>query len=361
MDAGARLGILIIDDDMGDRKSLRRALAKSGLECAVHEAEGVSEALSAIGENQVDCIFLDYDMPLLDGLEGIENLKAKAPEARIIMVTGQGDELLATRAMKSGADEYIPKRFVSVETVRKAVTHVMEIAHLERQIREQQEALSSFSRMLAHDLKAPVRHVRIVGEGLVQALEEKDVERAQQLFGMMGKMVDRIGLLVSTLDEYNKSLSPNVSFGETDLSAACDAALENLRIELDQAGAEVKRADLPLAWGNEALLIQLFQNLVGNAIKFCRGETPQVSIHATEENGVFTVSVKDNGIGIDPKHASLIFEPFKRLNPIGEFVGTGLGLATCKKIVDRHGGEIWVESTLGKGATFCFTLKTPSQ
>lgn len=359
MDATPGLGILIIDDDLGDRKSLRRALGKCGLDCIVFEAEGIPEALDLLEENSVDCIFVDYNMPLLDGLEGIEQLKKRGPDIPVVMVTGQGDELLATRAIKSGAEDYIPKRLVAPATVRRIIEYVMEIAGLQRKLREQQEALSSFSRMLAHDLKAPVRHVRIVGETLEDALEKRNFDRALELHHMMGKMVDRIGLLVSTLDEYNKSLSPNVTFEPLALQKALDGALQNVQLEIEQAHACVKNETLPSVWGNEALLTQLFQNLISNAVKFCREGNPEVHIRAVEENGGYRISVKDNGIGIDAKHAHVVFEPFKRLNPVGEFVGTGLGLATCRKIVDRHGGKIWMESAPGDGATFHFTLKRP--
>lgn len=359
MDATPGLGILIIDDDLGDRKSLRRALGKCGLDCIVFEAEGIPEALDLLEENSVDCIFVDYNMPLFDGLEGIEQLKKRGPDIPVVMVTGQGDELLATRAIKSGAEDYIPKRLVAPATVRRIIEYVIEIAALERKLRAQQDALSSFSRMLAHDLKAPVRHVRIVGETLEQALESKDFDRALELHRMMGKMVDRIGLLVSTLDEYNRSLSPNVTFEALELQDVLDGALENIHIEIEQAQACVNSQALPSVLGNEALLTQLFQNLIGNAVKFCRKGHPEVHIRATEENHGYRISVSDNGIGIDPKYADVVFEPFKRLNPVGEFVGTGLGLATCRKIVDRHGGHIWLESTPGQGATFHFTLKRP--
>ncbi len=360
MDTAVELNILVIDDDLGDRKNLRRAIKRSALKASTFEADGIHAALAVLQNERIDCIFIDYNMPLFDGLEGIVHLKKHAPNIPLVMVTGQGDELLATKAIQRGASDYIPKRLVGPDTVEKVTVHVMEIAALERRIREQQDAVANFSRMLAHDLKAPVRHIRIVGETMAQAIAAAEIDRVGELFVMMQKMVDRIGLLVTTLDEYNRSLSPNVVFDTIKLQPVLEGALENLQLEIDAAGARITHDTLPDVHGNEALLTQLFQNLIGNAVKFCKREAPHVHITAREGDAAVQVSVTDNGIGIAENALNTVFEPFRRLNPVGEFAGTGLGLATCRKILDRHGGDIWCESAPGEGSTFHFTLKRPA-
>ncbi len=360
MNAADTLNILIIDDDTGDRKNISRSLKRSGLHCEIFEAEGIPTALQALSQVAFDCIFIDYNMPLFNGLEGIAHLKKFAPHVPIVMVTGQGDELLAKRAIKRGAADYLPKRLVSSDTVETAVNHVLEVAALECKLQEQRAALATFSRMLSHDLKAPVRHIRIVGETMGRAIEAADLARAGELYPALQKMVGRISALVNTLDEYNKSLTPNVAFDAVDLKPVVDGAIENLQLEIEAAGASITCDELPVVVGNEAMLIQLFQNLIGNAVKFSRQGTPNVHIGATEGEGVYEVFVRDNGIGIEQKFLDAIFQPFKRLNPIGEFDGTGLGLATCYKVIERHGGKIWCESTPGEGSTFHFTLGRPA-
>ncbi len=359
MNARGTLNILIIDDDMGDRKSISRSLKRSSLHCEIFEAEGIPTALSVLAQTAVDCIFIDYNMPLFNGLEGIAHLKESAPHVPIVMVTGQGDELLATRAIKRGAADYLPKRLVSSNTVETAVNHVLEVAALERKLHEQQVALATFSRMLAHDLKAPVRHIRIVGETMAQAIEAADVARAGELSPVLQKMVDRICVLLNTLEEYNKSLTPNVAFDAIELKSVVDGAIENLKLEVAAAGAAITCDELPVVVGNEALLIQLFQNLIGNAVKFSRQGMPNIHIGTIEGEGAHEIVVRDNGIGIEQKFLDVVFEPFRRLNPVGEFDGSGLGLATCHKIVERHGGQIWCESVPGEGSTFRFTLSRP--
>jgi light-regulated signal transduction histidine kinase (bacteriophytochrome) len=142
------------------------------------------------------------------------------------------------------------------------------------------------------------------------------------------------------------------------------AAMANLRICVEESGAQVEAGGLPVVKGDPRQLTQLFQNLIGNAAKFRKpGEAPRVEVQAEREGDFWRVSVRDNGIGLDPRFSERVFTIFQRLHTREEYEGTGLGLAICKKIVERHGGRIWVESREGEGATFFFTLpaadKTP--
>ena len=131
---------------------------------------------------------------------------------------------------------------------------------------------------------------------------------------------------------------------------------QNLKSKIDATGAEVKVHELPLVWVDESLIIQLFQNLVANAIKFSGNKAPVIEIFSEKRENDWVIRVQDNGIGIDPQYADQIFIIFKRLHRENEYLGTGLGLAICKKIMGRHGGDIWVDSIPGKGSTFSFSL-----
>lgn len=151
-------------------------------------------------------------------------------------------------------------------------------------------------------------------------------------------------------------------FERVDLDKVLATALANLRIAIEEIGAKIDSRELPVVMGDARQLTQLFQNLVGNALKFRKpGQAPRIEIWAERDGGCWRVSVRDDGIGLDPQFSERVFAIFQRLHAREEYEGTGLGLAICKKIVERHGGRIWVESKQGEGAAFSFTLPAADQ
>jgi light-regulated signal transduction histidine kinase (bacteriophytochrome) len=142
----------------------------------------------------------------------------------------------------------------------------------------------------------------------------------------------------------------------TDAAAAADDAIADLKMAIARERAEVTRDDLPEVTADRPQLTQLFQNLIGNAIKFHSDARPRVHISAEREQDAWRFAVEDNGIGIDPQYADRIFTIFQRLHGSDKYKGTGIGLAVCKRIVERHGGRIWFESQPGEGTTFYFTI-----
>ena len=142
----------------------------------------------------------------------------------------------------------------------------------------------------------------------------------------------------------------------TSSDAALDHALSNMQAAIQQSGAVVTRDPLPVVTGDNSQLVQLFQNLIGNAIKFNRDGAPRIHVSADEQGREWVFPVRDNGIGIEPEYFGRIFLIFQRLHDRKQYPGTGIGLAICKKVVERHGGEIWADSEPGTGSTFYFTL-----
>jgi light-regulated signal transduction histidine kinase (bacteriophytochrome) len=142
----------------------------------------------------------------------------------------------------------------------------------------------------------------------------------------------------------------------TDAEAALAAAVANLRVVIEETGAELTHDPLPWVRSDPTQLVQLLQNLIANAVKFRGAEIPRIHVGAAREAGQWRFWVRDNGIGIDPRFRERVFEIFQRLHPRSAYPGTGIGLAICKRIAERHGGRIWVESEPGRGATFFFTV-----
>jgi light-regulated signal transduction histidine kinase (bacteriophytochrome) len=162
--------------------------------------------------------------------------------------------------------------------------------------------------------------------------------------------------LINDLLAFSRVGTQGRPFAAVACEAALARALGNLQAAIAESGAEIRHDPLPVLPGDESQLTQLFQNLVGNAVKFRRSDPPRVRISASRENGDWRFSVADNGIGIDPQFFDRVFIIFQRLHGREEFPGTGIGLALCKKIIERHRGRIWIESEPGRGATFHFTL-----
>jgi light-regulated signal transduction histidine kinase (bacteriophytochrome) len=163
--------------------------------------------------------------------------------------------------------------------------------------------------------------------------------------------------LINDLLTYSRVGTRGKPFELADCNVALEEALMNLQTVIQEADAEITHDDLPAVMGDKVQLMQLFQNLLGNGIKFRREDArPKIHVGVERQDGEWVFSVRDNGIGIAPEHFERIFMIFQRLHGRSEYEGTGIGLAVCKKIVERHGGRIWVESEPGEGSTFHFTI-----
>jgi len=185
-------------------------------------------------------------------------------------------------------------------------------------------------------------------------------EKADQYLGFVIEGAQRMRLLINDLLAYSRVSGAAGRMAPVNVQEPLDDALAGLRVAIDEAGARVTQDPLPTVTSDRLQLAQVFQNLIGNAVKFrSAGVSPQIHVGARRAAGPgsgWVFSVRDNGIGIDPRYADKIFEIFQRLHSRGRYAGTGIGLAICRKIVERHGGRLWAESEPGAGATFFFTI-----
>ncbi len=243
-------------------------------------------------------------------------------------------------------EEQITRRETAEEELKRTV------ADLKRSNAE----LEQFAYVASHDLQEPLRMVSSYMQLLSRRYEGKLDSDADDFIGFAVDGAKRMQTLIQDLLVYSRVGTRGKLFESTNCEDVLTQVLANLEVTIDEGDAVVTHDSLPTVVADSSQLAQLFQNLIGNAIKFKGEDVPRVHVTAERKGGEWKFSVADNGIGIDPEFFDRIFVIFQRLHGIGEYSGTGIGLAVCKKIVERHGGRMWVESEPGQGATFYFTI-----
>ena len=217
-------------------------------------------------------------------------------------------------------------------------------------------ALEDFSYIASHDLKEPLRTVSMFVNLLERKYRAVMDSETRDYIGFAVSGAERMHRLVGKIFEYSTSGKPQKAFSEIDCAKVLETILVNLKVAIEESRCRITYDALPTVWGDELLLMQIFQNLLANAMKYRGSAPPEIRISSKKEANAWVFSVTDNGIGIHSKHFTTIFAPFRKLHTQSEYAGSGLGLAICQKNIERHGGQIWVESIEGKGSTFHFTL-----
>lgn len=224
------------------------------------------------------------------------------------------------------------------------------------ELKRKNAELDQFTYVASHDLQEPLRKVTAFSGMLREDIGEGLPERAEKDLGFITDAAKRMQKLVQDLLALSRSGRVEMNCQTVSLDQCADQAIDSLAVRIEETGAEIVRDELPQVWGDRTMVTQVYQNLLSNALKFTSTHRPFIRLTADRSEGQLILGVKDNGIGIDPKHAEQIFVPFKRLHGRGHYEGSGIGLAICSKTIERHGGKIWVESEMGKGTHFKFVL-----
>jgi PAS domain S-box-containing protein len=264
------------------------------------------------------------------------------------------------------AEDLAGRSALAVDNARlynEAQREIVQRKRYERVLEERAEELArsnaeleQFAYVASHDLQEPLRMVSSYTQLLARRYRDRLDSDANEFIDYAVGGANRMQALINDLLRYSRLGTRGEELAPTDTQLVFDAACANLMRAIEESGAEITSDELPVVLGDRSQLVQLFQNLIGNAIKFRSEEPVRIHVRAERRDGEWLLSVRDNGIGIEPQYADRIFVIFQRLDGKTEHSGTGIGLAVCKKIVEHHGGRIWVESESGKGSTFYFTL-----
>jgi PAS domain S-box-containing protein len=263
--------------------------------------------------------------------------------SRTINVDGKGNTTI------DGLVEDITARKIAEE----------DLSRKQRELERSNDELEQFAYVASHDLQEPLRMISsYLGLLQVRYTEHFD-DKANQFMKFAVDGAERMQNLISDLLVYSRITSPEHQIQPVPSCEALDEALKNLETKVHDSGAAITHDVLPTVVIPRIRLVMVFQNLIGNSLKFCSGSSPRIDISSETSGGFTRFSVKDNGIGFNMENAKRIFDIFQRLHSQSQFPGTGIGLASCKKIIECSGGRIWVESALGNGSTFHFTVPAP--
>ena len=303
-------------------------------------------------------------------LLGIDFLKMVTPEDREMVMKRYADRMAGKEVPSIYEIALIRKDGITVPVEVNAtfinyegrpadlvvIRDITERKRAEEELRRSNQELEHFAYIASHDLQEPLRMVSSYTQLLAQRYKDKLDADADEFIHYVEDGVSRMRALINGLLVYSRVGTSGAAFELTDCEAAFDCALTNLQVAVDESGAVITHHPLPVVMADASQLTQVFQNLIGNAIKFCSQELPRIHVAAEPRGNEWLFSIRDNGIGIDPQYHDRIFDMSQRLHSRTEYPGSGVGLAICDKVVKRHGGRIWVESQTGKGATFYFTI-----
>lgn len=348
-----KLRILLIEDSIDDRYLYKRYLLLETAEAGdVIECDNGEDGVALAEREQPDCVLLDYSLPGRDGIEVLKRLRSKSPGLPVVMLTGQGSETLAVRAIREGAYSYISKSDITPDVLKRTVRLAVEHGLLESRIKEQKQSLELFARALAHDLKEPVRTIRSFLD-ILESPTLTEPKRAEYK-GYIREAADRMAAVIDSVYQLMRvDAITHDEAGECQADEALVVALSNLHAMIKEKKAVIAAEHLPSCAIKQEQLARVFQNLISNAIQYA-GKTCHIKISCAQFSKYAVISIADDGPGIPAKFSDKLFVPFSKLG--GGSANLGLGLSICKKIVESASGKLTFESNPGKGATFYIEL-----
>jgi signal transduction histidine kinase len=363
-----KLSVLLVEDNQLDVELVLRALRQGGFEVNSRVVLDEARFLKALREDPPEVVLADFNLPSWTGMDALDVVRKEGLAIPVILVSGALGDVTAVECIKRGITDYVLKDGLArlPQAIRRALEEKEEqgrrrkaeedLARKVVELARSNSDLEQFAYVASHDLQEPLRMVAAYTQLLAERYRGKLDADADKFIGYACEGAQRMQVLIQDLLAFSRIGRKEGALASVDCNAVMRDVMQTLSVSIEQSGATVTYGTLPEVWADNTQMVQLFQNLIGNAIKFRGAEPPDVCVQAEKKDREWMFSVSDNGIGIAPEDADRIFAVFQRLHARTEYPGNGIGLAICKKIVERYGGRLWVESQAGSGSTFKFTL-----
>ena len=366
--------ILLFEDNLGDAGLIEEMLEESEGVYLLKVVETLEEGLVLLKDHFFDVILLDLGLPDSDGIDTLIDVHKISTKTPIIVLTGLNNEEIGIFAVKIGAQDYLIKKEIDNKLLKRSIRYSIERKKIEselqnyksnledkvkertKELEQSNKELQQFAYVASHDLREPLRMISSFLQLLERRYNEQLDDDANEFIEFAVDGAKRLDSMIKDLLEYSRVANKKRKFNDVDLNEVLERTNLNLKLAIDDSNAEIIANKLPTLSGDEQLLVQLFQNLISNSIKYRSKENPIIQISFNNEMNQLIFSFKDNGIGISTKHLERIFTIFQRLHTREEYEGTGIGLAIAQKIVQQHGGQIWAESEPGEGTIIHFTI-----
>ena len=365
---GEVLRALIVEDSSSDVELMVRELGLGGFEVSYNVAQSEAEFRALVRANSYAIVLADFSLPQWRGLEALRVLAEEELDTPLILVSGTVGDLSAVECIKQGVSDYILKDRLArlPAAVRGALEEQRlrqerkcaqdDLAQKAHELARSNQELEQFAYVASHDLQEPLRMVAAYTELLAERYQGKLDAQADKYIHYAVDGARRMQALIQDLLAFSRVGRQEMELSVVNFENVVDLAIANLQTAIVENKVVIKREALPSLAAVQSLMVQVFQNLISNAIKFRSSSTPCIEVKAEKSWGGWMFSVADNGIGMAPGYCEEIFVIFKRLHTQQEYTGNGIGLALCRKIIERQGGKIWVTSEPGKGSIFRFTL-----
>jgi signal transduction histidine kinase len=363
-----KLRVLMVEDDPTDVEMVLLTLRTNGFEVTGDVVQSPEEFTLRIQRGNYDLILADYNLAQWRGAEALDILRNENLDVPLIIVTSSSGDEKAVGYIKRGANDYVLKDRMALlpGSVRKALEdkrmreqhHASERKLVAKmaELAQSNEELEQFAYVASHDLQEPLRMIANYTQLLAEKYKGKLDAQADKFIGYSVDGAIRLQALIQDLLRLSRVGKGEIHLKITESSEVVERAVQNLRAAIEESGAVVNCRDLPAVMADRSQLIQVFQNLIANAIKFRGSNTPVIQIDAKRREHEWVFAVSDNGIAIPTKDWQDVFVIFRRLHDRTQYAGNGIGLSICKKIIERHGGKLWIAVQDTPGTRFQFTL-----